>query len=55
MSVKEEDQEIKIIRPKINAAKQFPNIGMQDLVDLLDFFGFEVEFHLVPKEKPPTT
>lgn len=48
-----------ILIPKMKPRHDFPNVGLQDVVDLMDHFGFEIQLKLVPKktfeETLPTT
>lgn len=45
----ENTQMVRIINPKMKQRQDFPNIGLQGMVDLMDSFGFSVEIKLMPK------
>ena len=42
--------EIITIIPNIKQRQDFPNIGLQDVIDILDHFGFIVEIRLTKKD-----
>lgn len=43
------------LRPKMKPRHDFPNIGLQDFVDMMDHLGFSVEFKLVKKDATADT
>lgn len=45
------NDEMRMIRPRIYGSGKFLNIGLQDVLELMDSFGFSVELKLTPK--PP--
>ena len=40
-----------ILTPKMKPRTEMPNVGVQDLIDMMDFFGFSVQLKLIPKDK----
>lgn len=39
-----------LLNPKMKPRTEMPNIGVQDFIDTMDFFGFEVQIKLIPKK-----